>query len=83
MPTLQDILADLPFADLPPAWQDHDLVRFSGTKRLWDYQQEALQYALKALDANRAPARDRAHGFDHPAAIPERVTGGGTSDASG
>ena len=49
MRTLQDILADIPFADLPPAWQDHDLTVFSPTKRLWDYQQEALQYALKAL----------------------------------
>ena len=49
MRTLQDILADLPFADLPPAWQDHDLVTFSPVKQLWDYQQEALQFALKAL----------------------------------
>ncbi len=49
MRTLQDILTDIPFADLPPAWQDHDLTRFSPAKRLWDYQQEALQYALKAL----------------------------------
>jgi len=49
MPTLQDMLTDLPFADLPPAWQDHDLATFSADKRLWDYQQEALQYALKAL----------------------------------
>ncbi len=49
MRTLQDMLADLPFADLPPAWQDHDLATFSPKKRLWDYQQEALQFALKAL----------------------------------
>jgi superfamily II DNA or RNA helicase len=49
MRTLQDMLEVLPFADLPPAWQDHDLITFSNTKRLWDYQQEALQYALKAL----------------------------------
>lgn len=49
MQTLQDMLADLPFADLSPAWQDHDLVSFSPAKRLWDYQQEALQFALKAL----------------------------------
>ena len=40
---------DLQFADLPPAWQDHELEIFSPSKRLWDYQQEALQYALKAL----------------------------------
>jgi len=49
MRTVQDILTDTPFADLPPAWQDHDLVIFSPTKRLWDYQQEALRFALKAL----------------------------------
>ena len=49
MRTLQNMLTDLPFADLPPAWQDHDLVTFSPAKRLWDYQQEALQFALKAL----------------------------------
>jgi superfamily II DNA or RNA helicase len=61
-PILQDILADLPFADLPPAWQDHDLVHFSGTKRLWDYQQEALQYALKALWKYYEDFRDFAEG---------------------
>jgi len=49
MRTLQDILADIPFAGLPPAWQDQDLTLFSPSKRLWDYQQEALQFALKAL----------------------------------
>jgi len=49
MRTLQDILSDLPFANLPPAWQDHDLETFSPAKRLWDYQQEALRYAIKAL----------------------------------
>jgi len=49
MRTLQNMLTDLPFADLPPAWQDYDLVTFSPAKRLWDYQQEALQFALKAL----------------------------------
>ncbi len=49
MRTLQDLLEPLAFADLPPAWQDHDLRTFSPTKHLWDYQQEALQFALKAL----------------------------------
>ncbi len=47
--TLQDILTELSFTDLPPAWQDHDLATFSSAKRLRDYQQEALQFALKAL----------------------------------
>ncbi len=49
MQTLQDILTDLAFETLPPAWQDFDLESFSGEKRLWTYQQEALRYALKAL----------------------------------
>jgi hypothetical protein len=62
MPTLQDMLEAFPFADLPPAWQDHDLVRFSGTKRLWDYQQKGLQYALKALWKCYEDFRDFAEG---------------------
>ena len=62
MRTLQDILADLPFEDLPPAWQDHDLALFSPAKRLWDYQQEALQFALKALWKYYEDFRDFAEG---------------------
>ncbi len=62
MRTLQDILTDLPFANLPPAWQDHDLATFSPTKRLWSYQQEALQYALKALWKYYEDFRDFAEG---------------------
>ena len=49
MLTLQDMLADLRYEDLPPAWQSFDLTTFSETKRLWDYQREALEYAIKAL----------------------------------
>jgi len=49
MRTLQDILGNLPFDDLPPAWQDHNLELFSSTKGLWDYQKKALQFALKTL----------------------------------
>jgi len=49
MPVLQDILSNMAFADLPPAWTTFNLETFSRAKRLWDYQQEALQYALKAL----------------------------------
>jgi hypothetical protein len=45
----QDILDDLPFESLPPAWTTFDLANFSATKRLWDYQQTALENALKAL----------------------------------
>ncbi|WP_201773582.1 DEAD/DEAH box helicase family protein [Thermus filiformis] len=56
------MLEALPFADLPPAWQDHDLKSFSPTKRLWDYQQEALQYALKALWKYYEDLRDYGEG---------------------
>jgi hypothetical protein len=49
MPVLQDILSNMAFADLPPAWTTFNLETFSRAKRLWDYQQEALQYALRAL----------------------------------
>ncbi len=62
MRTLQNLLTDLSFADLPPAWQDYDLITFSATKRLWDYQQEALQYALKALWKYYEDFRDFAEG---------------------
>jgi hypothetical protein len=43
MRILEGMLEALPFADLPPIWQDHDLKSFSPAKRLWDYQQEALK----------------------------------------
>jgi len=49
MRTLQDILTELSYNNLPPVWQDFDLATFSSAKRLWDYQQQALQNALKAL----------------------------------
>jgi superfamily II DNA or RNA helicase len=49
MRILQDMLTDLTFEELPPAWSTFDLATFSHSKRLWDYQQKALQYALKAL----------------------------------
>jgi len=49
MRTLQDMLADLAYDDLPPNWNTFDLVSFSPAKHLWDYQQEALRYAVRAL----------------------------------
>jgi len=49
MLTLQNMLADKPYDDLPPAWHDFNLTKFSETKKLWDYQKEALEYAVKAL----------------------------------
>jgi len=49
MRKLQDMLDDIPFESLPPAWTTFDLAAFSRSKKLWDYQQAALQNALKAL----------------------------------
>ena len=49
MSGLHTILQDLPFENLPPAWTTFDLAYFSRAKTLWDYQQSALQNALKAL----------------------------------
>jgi len=49
MPNLHHLLNDIPFETLPPAWTTFDLASFSRAKRLWDYQQSALQNALKAL----------------------------------
>jgi type III restriction enzyme len=39
----------IPDSMLPQAWVDHDFGFFSHTKRLYDYQQQALRNALKAL----------------------------------
>ncbi|MBI4786071.1 MAG: DEAD/DEAH box helicase family protein [Chloroflexi bacterium] len=49
MRKLETLLADFPFESLPPAWTTFDLARFSRSKRLWDYQQTALQNAIKTL----------------------------------
>ena len=46
---LQRMLDNLPEGTLPPNWRGFDLTSFSREKTLWDYQQYALQYALKAL----------------------------------
>ncbi len=49
MANLHNLLNDIPFEDLPPTWTTFDLASFSRAKSLWDYQQFALQNALKAL----------------------------------
>jgi hypothetical protein len=46
---LQQMVEDIPDDGLPEVWADHDLAFFSHTKRLYDYQQQALRNALKAL----------------------------------
>jgi len=46
---LQSMVEGIPDSMLPQAWVDHDFGFFSHTKRLYDYQQQALRNALKAL----------------------------------
>lgn len=46
---LQDMIDDFRFEDLPANWNSFDLENFSKNKKLWDYQQEALQNAIKVL----------------------------------
>lgn len=49
MANLENLLNDIPFDSLPPAWSTFDLASFSRGKTLWDYQQSALKNALIAL----------------------------------
>jgi type III restriction enzyme len=46
---LQSMVEGISDSMLPQAWVDHDFGFFSHTKRLYDYQQQALRNALKAL----------------------------------
>lgn len=46
---LQELIKDLPFDILPANWSAFDLSSFSAGKQLWDYQQRAVENAIKAL----------------------------------
>ena len=46
-PLLEKMVGD--FEELPTAWSSFDYVRFSQNKSLWEYQQNALRLATKAL----------------------------------
>lgn len=46
---LQNIIEDLRFEDLPANWNSFDLESFSKSKKLWDYQQKAVENAIKVL----------------------------------
>lgn len=46
---LQSMVEDLSLDSLPPTWNSFDLESFSKTKKLWDYQQEAVENAIKVL----------------------------------
>lgn len=73
MRKLQDLLAGVELGDLPPVWTTHDLATFSRDKRLWEYQQNALQNAVKLLhryyaDEERTTAERKADLHDWYAA---------------
>ncbi len=46
---LQNIADDISFDNLPAVWQNFDLKSFSKEKTLYDFQQKALENALKVL----------------------------------
>lgn len=46
---LQELIEDLPFDILPANWSAFDLSSFSAGKQLWDYQQRAVENAIKSL----------------------------------
>lgn len=46
---LQKIVESIPFERLPQQWCHFDLMKFSKSKNLYDYQQNALKHALIAL----------------------------------
>ncbi|MBI4681172.1 MAG: DEAD/DEAH box helicase family protein [Nitrospirae bacterium] len=47
--SLQEIIEDIPFDNLPANWNTFDLQSFSKSKILWDYQQRAVTNAIKTL----------------------------------
>jgi len=46
---LQDIIDDIRFSTLPYNWSSFDIKSFSRDKQLWDFQQKAIENALKLL----------------------------------
>lgn len=46
---LQEMIENLKPDDMHTGWSGFDLQSFSRAKTLWDYQQEALEHAIKAL----------------------------------
>lgn len=46
---LQEMVEDIRFEDLPPNWTSFNLSHFSKGKKLWDYQEKAVENALKLL----------------------------------
>ena len=70
---LRDLIEDLRFEDLPANWNSFDLESFSKSKKLWDYQQKAVENAIKVLweylqfrtdDVSKVPDEYKRYWFD-------------------
>ena len=48
-PLLESIAQSLNYDDLPEVWRIPHIARFSHAKKLYDYQQDALKKAARAL----------------------------------
>ncbi|MBC7080666.1 MAG: DEAD/DEAH box helicase family protein [Thermoplasmatales archaeon] len=48
-PILESIVEDIKFEELPYNWSSLDTKSFSNSKRLWDFQEDALKNAIKCL----------------------------------
>ena len=46
---LQNILDDISSSNMPSSWNSFDLKLLSKNKNLWDFQQKAVENALKVL----------------------------------
>ena len=46
---LQGMIKEIKFEDLPYLWNNFDITSFSKQKKLWDYQKEAIEKAIKVL----------------------------------
>ncbi|MFH0907444.1 MAG: hypothetical protein V1929_01600, partial [bacterium] len=47
--SLEHLATTIPYESLPPNWNTFDLARFSPSKQLWDYQQDAVKRASSVL----------------------------------
>ncbi|MFN3605353.1 MAG: DEAD/DEAH box helicase family protein [Leptonema sp. (in: bacteria)] len=61
---LQTIVDSIQLETLPVEWQQFDFVKFSNNKKLYDYQQNALKNALKALYKYYIDCKDKKSFFD-------------------
>lgn len=46
---LQSMINDINYSTLPYNWNSFDIETFTSTKKLWDFQQEAVKNAIKVL----------------------------------